>query len=123
MATRPMSEVVLSCSSCNVVKRDEVHQGTPPLKVLRMLLASATSKDAHRRKVCGIWDVSVAFFHSSMDEYTVVRPLPGLRVKSKLWVLNRALYGTRMASRCFGKLVAEVLTDARFKTVSIVPKT
>ena len=35
----------------NVVKRDEVHQGSPPLKVLRMLLALATSKDAHRRKV------------------------------------------------------------------------
>ena len=34
----------------NVVQRD-VHQGTPPLKVLRMLLALATSKDAYRRKV------------------------------------------------------------------------
>ena len=68
----------------NVVKRDEVHQGTPPLKVLRMLLALATSKDVHRRKVCGIWDVSVAFFHSPMDEFTVVRLPPGLRVKGKL---------------------------------------
>ena len=28
-----------------------------------------------------------------------------------------------MTSRCFGKLVAEVLTDARFETVSIVPNT
>ena len=28
-----------------------------------------------------------------------------------------------MASRCFGKLVAQVLTDARFETVSIVPNT
>ena len=105
----------------NVVKRDEVHQGTPPLKVLRMLLALATSKDAHRRKVCGIWDISVAFFHSPIDELTVVRPPPGLRVKGKLWVLNRALCGTRMASRCFGKLVAEVLTNPQFETVSIVP--
>ena len=100
VATRP---VVLSC--------------TPPLKVLRMLLALATSKDAHRREVCGIWDVSVAFFHSPMDEYTVVRSPPGL------WVPNRTLYGTRMASRCFGKLVAEVLTDARFETASIVLNT
>ena len=55
------------------------------------------------RKVCGIWDVSVAFFHSPMDEFTVVRPPVELRVRGKLWVLNRALYGTRMASRCFGK--------------------
>ena len=43
----------------NVDKRLDVHQGTPPLKVLRMLLALATSKDSR-----GIWDVSVAFFHS-----------------------------------------------------------
>ena len=82
----------------NVVKRDEVHQGTLPLKVLRMLLALATSKDAHRRKVCGIGNLNVAFFHSPMDEITVVRPPLGL-----LWVLNRALYGSRMASRCFGE--------------------
>ena len=34
----------------------------------------------------GIWDVSVALFHSPMDEFTVVRPPPGLRVKGKLWV-------------------------------------
>ena len=107
----------------NVVKQDDVHQGTPPLKVLRMLLALATSKDSLRRKVCRIWDVSVAFFHSPMDEHTVVPPPPGLRVNGKLWVLNMALYGPRMASRCFGKLVAEVLTDARFETVSIVPNT
>ena len=52
----------------------------------------------------------------------MVRPPPGLRVKGKLWVLNRALSGTRMASRCFGKLVA-AFTDARCETVSIVPNT
>ena len=65
----------------------------------------------------------MAFFHSPMDEFMVVRPPPGLRVKGKLWVLNWALCGTRMASRCFGKLVAEVLTNAQFETVSIVPNT
>ena len=118
--TSVRSRVVVQ--QCNVVKRGEVHQGTPPLKVLRMLLALATRKDAHRRKVCGIWDVSVALFHSPMDEYTM-RPPPVLRVKGKLWVLNRALYGTRMARRCLGKLVAEVLTDARFEPVSNVPNT
>ena len=107
----------------NVYKRLDVHQGTPPLKVLRMLLALATSKDSHRRKVSGIWDVSVAFFHSPMDEFTVVRPPVGLRVRGKLWVLKRALYGTRMASRCFGRLVGEVLKDAQFEAVTIVPNT
>ena len=93
------------------------------MKVLRMLLALAMSKGSHRQKVCGIWDVSVAFFHSPMDEFTVVRPPVGLRVRGKLWVLKRALYGTRMASRCFGKLVGEVLKDAQFEAVTIVPNT
>ena len=86
-----------------------------PLKVLRMLFALATSKGLHRQKVCGIWDVSVAFFHSPMDEFTVVRPPVGLRVRGRLWVLKRALYGTRMASRCFGKLVGEVLKTLSLK--------
>ena len=34
----------------NVDKRLDVHQGTPPLKVLRMLLPLAKSEDSHRRK-------------------------------------------------------------------------
>ena len=38
--TNVRSRIVVQ--QCNVVKRDEVHQGTPPLKVLRMLLALAT---------------------------------------------------------------------------------
>ena len=114
--TKVRSRVVVQ--QYNSVKRDEVHQGTPPLKVLRMLLASATSKDAHRRKVWNLGRQRGVFFHSLMDEYTVVRPPPGVRVKGKLWVLNRALHGTRMVSRFFGKLVAGVLTDARFETVS-----
>ena len=103
--------------------RSDVHQGTPPLKVLRMLLTLATSTDSHRLKVCGVWDVSVASFHSPMDEFTVTRPLSRLRVRDKLWTLNRALYGIRLGSSCFGKLVAEVLTKVRFETVAIVPIT
>ena len=34
----------------NVDKRFDVHQGTSPLKVLRMLLALATSKDSRRQR-------------------------------------------------------------------------
>ena len=47
----------------------------------------------------------------------------GFECRAKLWVLNRALYGTRLASRCFGKLVAQMLTRARFESVTIVPNT
>ena len=119
--TNVRSRVVVQ--QCNIINRGDVHQGTPPLKVLRILLALATSKDAHRRKVCGVLDVSVAFLHSPTDEFAVVRPPPDLRVKGKVWVLKMALRGTRMASRCFGNLVAEVLTNAQFETVSIVPNT
>ena len=106
----------------NVIKREDVHQGTPPLKVLRLLLAVATSKGSHRQKVCGIWDVSVAFFHSPMDDFTVVRPPPGLRVRGKLCVSNRALNGTRMASRCFGKLVVEVMREASVRSSHHCPE-
>ena len=67
----------------NVDKRLDDHQGTPPLKVLRMLFALATSNDLHRQKVCGIWDVSVAFFHSPMDEFTVGKKKEGGCVEKK----------------------------------------
>ena len=80
--------VALLCNSTMLTNASMFIRGTPPLKVLRMLLALATSKGSDRRKVCGIWDVSVAFFHSPMDEFTVVRPPVGLRVRGKLWVLN-----------------------------------
>ena len=73
---KTMFEVALLCNSTMLTNASMFHHGTPPLKVLRMLLALATSKGSHRQKVCGIWDVSVAFFHSPMDEFTVVRP-PG----------------------------------------------
>ena len=57
------------------------------------------------------------------DEFTLVRPPPGLRVRGKLSVLNRALCGIGKASRCFGKLVAEVMREVHFETVTIVPIT
>ena len=37
--------------------------------------------------------------------------------------MKRALYGTRMASRRFWKFVGEVLKDAQFEAVTIVPNT
>ena len=44
-------------------------------------------------------------------------------MRGKLWYPKRALYGIRKASRCFGKLVGEVLKDAQFEAVTIVPNT
>ena len=43
----------------NVDKRLDVHQGTPPLKVLRMLLALATSKGSHTVRRCAESGTSV----------------------------------------------------------------
>ena len=83
----------------NVDKRLDVHQGTPPLKVLRMLFALATSKDSHRQKVCGIWDVSVAFFHWPMDEFTVGKKREGGCVEKK----GRGLCGKKREGGCVEK--------------------
>ena len=100
----------------NVLNRDDLHQGTPPLKVLRMLLALATSKDSQRWGVCGIWDVSVAFFHSPMDECTVGA------------TSNRAssaglAVGSDQGAPRYSDGQQEVLIDAPFESVSIVPNT
>ena len=69
-------------------------------------VAATFGQRCYRGKVRAIWDVSVVFFHSPMDEVRWCDQ-PGLRVKGKLWVLNTAFYGAH----------------TQFETVSIVPDT
>ena len=80
--TNVRSRVVVQ--QCNVVKRDEVYQGTPPLKVLRMLLTLAMSKDSHRQE--GEWNLGRQRVRSFILRWMSTRwcgHRPGLRVKGK----------------------------------------
>ena len=101
--------------------RDECFQGTPPLKAVRAIISLASSKQPLGRRIIGLWDARVAFFHALMDEPTVVMPPKQLRRHGYLLVLRRALYGTRQASRLFGQLVADVLRDPGLIALKCIP--
>lgn len=101
--------------------RDECFQGTPLLKAVRAIISLASSKQPLGRRIIGLWDARVAFFHALMDEPTVVMPPKQLRHHGYLLVLRRALYGTRQASRVFGQLVADVLRDPEFIALKCIP--
>jgi len=86
-----------------------------------MILSMAASKQPLGKRVVGLWDARVAFFHALMDEFTVVRPPRELRRPGFYWILLRALYGTRRAGKLFGKLVAEILEAAGYLRLQVIP--
>ena len=53
-------------------KREDVFAATPPLAAMRFILSRAASR-GHGRCL-GLWDVSVAFFHATIEEGVFVRP-------------------------------------------------
>ena len=69
----------------------------------------------------GLWDARVAFFHAPMDEETYVYPPRGLRRRGAVWILRRALYGARVASKLFGRFLRETLTKAGLSPLALVP--
>ena len=54
-------------------KRDENHAMTPPLKVARTLFSRATTGPKSGRRVLGVHDIRVAFFHAPVEEEIHVR--------------------------------------------------
>ena len=66
-------------------KRDDNHAMTPPLKVARMLISRAATGSTSRRRVLGIHDIQVAFFHAPV-------------VDGHVALLRRAFYCGRQAN-------------------------
>ena len=80
--------------------RHDVHAGTPALKVLRMIVSLAATRDGkHRPRSIAFYDIVAAFVHASIDEVVGVVPQDGLLEKGECFLLLKALYGTRMASK------------------------
>ena len=70
-------------------KREDVFAATPPLAAMRFILSRAASR-GHGRCL-GLWDVSVAFFHATIEEEVFVRPPKNMRKDKTIW---RLMYGT-----------------------------
>ena len=83
---------------------------TPPLKVARMLISRAATGSKSRRRVLGIHDIQVAFFHAPV-------------VDGHVALLRRALYGGRQASWLWQKAVDRALKELDLVHLVVVPCT
>ena len=86
-----------------VVWLREVKSLTPPLAVVRALLASAASRNQTEARHIGLFDFTAAFVHSPIYELIVLILPVGVVQPGQGLLLRRALYGTRKASKLLVK--------------------
>ena len=84
----------------NIEFREDNHQGTPPLMIVRATISRAgscsTAAGVHMRMIRA-WDVRKAFFNADLNEVIYVHPGANLCKAGHCWWLRKALHGTRMA--------------------------
>ena len=90
-------------------KREDVFAATPLIAAMRLILSRAASR-GHGR---WLWDVSVAFFQATIEEKVFVRPPKNMRKVKAIWILEKEMYGTKVASSRWPRLVRETLRDCR----------
>ena len=100
-------------------KREDVFAATPPLVAMRSNLSRAASR-GHGR-CFGLWDVSVAFFHATIEEEVFVRSPKNMRKDQTIWRLLKAMQWTQVASSRWQRLVRETLCDCHWKVLTCVP--
>ena len=100
-------------------KREFVFAATPPLPAMRFIFPRAASR-GHGRCL-GLWDVSVAFFHATIEEEVFVRPPKNMRKDKTIWRLSKAMYGTQVASLLWQRLVRKTLCDGHWEVLTCGP--
>lgn len=98
--------------------RMDTFAGTPAIKIIRILFSLAASKPDTRKRKLGRYDMSVAFFHSDIDEEMAAIPPAPIDTSLEKWELLKALYGTHRASflrteYLAGKLILEGFTSCK----------
>ena len=102
--------------------RHNVHAGTPALKAWRMIVSLAATRDGRHRPRCVVfYDIEAAFVHASMDEVVGIVPQDGLLEKGECFLLLKALYGTRMASKRWQRHCMRVLRSHGWSASKVMP--
>ena len=102
--------------------RHDVHAGTPALKALRMIVSLASTRDGkHRPSSTAFYDIVAAFVHASIDEVVEVVLQDGLLEKRECFLLLKALYGTRMASKRWQRHFMRVLRTHGWNANKVMP--
>ena len=116
----------LLAQEVNTYKREDVSMGTPPMRVRRAIIShAATAKPGEKRsrKLVARYDVSVAFFHADNSEKIAVIPPASEGTPDIVWELNKAMNGTREASRQWGVKIRKVKTADGFEELLLCPNT
>ena len=106
--------------------REDNHQGTPPLMIVRAIISRAGSrpnKDGKHSRLVRSWDVRKAFFNAPIDELVFVHPGAELCEKGWCWRLNKAMNGTRKASQLWGEMVKDCWDSSGANILRGVPGT
>ncbi|MBW0540987.1 hypothetical protein O181_080702 [Austropuccinia psidii MF-1] len=102
------------------INYDETFAPTPTFNLLCLLFSTACLNNWNVRT----FDVKVAFLHSLIDKPVYVWPLMGINVpKFKVLKLNKALYGTKQASRCWWMHLKNILRTIGFESNGEDPST
>ncbi|MBW0494711.1 hypothetical protein O181_034426 [Austropuccinia psidii MF-1] len=102
------------------INYDETFAPTPTFSSLRLLFSTACLK----RWGIRTFDVKVAFLHSLIDKPVYVWPPMGMEVpKSSVLKLNKALYGTKQACRCWWLHLRGILQRIGFRNDEEDPST
>jgi hypothetical protein len=96
----------------NTHQRDDVYSGTPPLKCHRMVISAAATRRPGQRgkKLAARYDISVAFFRATSTDGIAVIPPEDLYDGVDLWMLLKAMNGTREASKRWSQHVEDIVT-------------
>ena len=113
----------LVAQELNTYKVEGISQGTPPLWMHRSLVSyAASSTNGVYDKLIARYDVSVAFFHADSSGGIGVIPPKGMYVNDDvIWLLKKAMNGTREASYCWGNKIRRVKKDWGFDELLVVP--
>ncbi|MBW0506566.1 hypothetical protein O181_046281 [Austropuccinia psidii MF-1] len=102
------------------INYDETFAPIPTFNSLRLLFSTACLNNWSVRT----FDVKVAFLHSLIDKPVYVWPPMGIDVpKFKVLKLNKALYGTKQASRCWWMHLKSILRTIGFESTGEDPST
>ncbi|MBW0537411.1 hypothetical protein O181_077126 [Austropuccinia psidii MF-1] len=102
------------------INYDKTFAPTPTFNSLLLLFSTACLHNWNIRT----FDVKVAFLHSLIDKPVYIWPPMGFNVpKLKVLKLNKALYGTKQASRCWWMHLKTILRTIGFESNGKDPST
>ena len=102
-----------------VTKLDDLYAPTPTSMTVRCLLFYAAWFELE----VSTSDVRAAFMHAVASEPKFAKPPVEQRATGWLWLIKKAMNGMRTASKDFGDLVADVMTEIQFERGNADPQT